>query len=93
MVKKNIIKNKMEYVDTDIDYKKRIRTEIIFTPFLIFLPLIVGILLVNDWYVRDIVLGEFDLFGEFLLGILIITVNIIFDIPLVRTLINQIKNK
>jgi len=93
MVNKKIDNKNMEYIDDDLDYKKRIRTEIIFTPLLIFVPLIIGILLINDWFIRDIIRGEIDLFGELLLGLLIITVNIIFDIPFIRNLIRQIKEK
>lgn len=66
--------------------KKIVRTELILAPLLITLPLIIGFLLIYDWYTRDYLLGELELIGELMLGVIIITGNIIFDIPFIRTL-------
>jgi len=69
------------------DDAKLFKTEILLTPILILIPFLVGFYLIYDWYIRDIVLNELDLFTELLLGLIIIFGNLIFDIPLIRSLI------
>ena len=79
------MKKKMDYIDTE-DLKKIVRFEIVLTPLLVIFPFLVGFFLIYDWYNRDFLLNQFDLLGELMLGLLIIAVNIIFDIPFIRYL-------
>ena len=76
---------KTEYLETE-DGEKRIKLEILFTPIILTVPFIVGVLLIYDWYNRDITLNQLELEGELMLGIIILIVNIIFDIPFVKSL-------
>jgi len=76
---------KTEYLETE-DGGKRIRLEILFTPIIFTVPFIIGILLIYDWYNRDVTLNRLELEGELILGIVILIVNIIFDIPFVKSL-------
>ncbi len=78
-------KKEMEYVENDENTLKVIKTEILFTPILIIIPLIVGILLINDWYFRDFIKGEFNLYGELVIGLIIIFGNIVFDFFLIKS--------
>ena len=77
---------KTDYIDGKKNFEKIIRTELIFAPFLIILPLFVGCWFIFDWYIRDFVLNNLDLTAELLLGIMIIFGNIIFDIPFLKSL-------
>ena len=77
----------LQYVKNDGFGDRIFRVEILLAPLLVFAPLLVGLLLIHDWYVRDFLLGNLDLFRELLLGIIIITGNIIFDIPFLNSLI------
>ncbi len=79
-------KQKMEYMKKGNNNAKVIRTEILFTPLLIVIPLIISILLINDWYIRGFSVNNPAFNGELLLGIIILVGNIAFDIPLVKTL-------
>lgn len=81
----------MEYVNSEQILEKTIRAEIILTPLLVFLPLFIGCFLIYDWYNRDFLLQELDLFGELLLGFVIVFFNIIFDIPFIKNIINAVK--
>ena len=83
-MKKNMNK-KTEYLETK-DGEKRIRLEILFTPIILIIPFTIGILLIYDWYNRDLTLNHLELEGELMLGIIILVVNIIFDIPFVKSL-------
>ena len=65
---------------------KVIRTEILFTPLLIIAPFLVGIFLINDWYVRGFSMNNPAFNGELLLGIIILIGNIMFDIPFLKSL-------
>jgi len=77
---------KMQYVKNINNNKKLIRTEIILTPLLVIAPIIISLLLIFDWFTRDFLTNELDLFGELMLGIIIIIVNIMFDIPFIKSL-------
>jgi hypothetical protein len=79
-------KNEMKYIKKEFYFSKVIRAEILFTPFLIALPLIVGFSLIYDWYARGIVDSNPAFNGELVLGIVIIAGNIVFDIPFVKSL-------
>lgn len=81
---------KTEYLETE-DGGKRIRLEILFTPIILIVPFTIGILLIYDWYNRDITLNLLELEGELMLGIIILVVNIIFDIPFVKSLRKTLK--
>ena len=83
-MKKNMNK-KTECLETK-DGEKRIRLEILFTPLILIVPFTIGILLIYDWYNRDLTLNHLELEGELMLGIIILVVNIIFDIPFVKSL-------
>lgn len=76
----------MKYIKKQYYFSKIIRTEILFTPLLIGLPLIVGFLFIYDWYSRGILEGCTAFNGELILGIIIIIGNIAFDIPFIKSL-------
>ena len=86
LVNKMKYKEKMYYIKEKNDTSRLIRTEILFTPILIFAPLIVGILFILDWVTRGILEGDSGYVGTLILGIIIIVVNIIFDIPFLKSL-------
>jgi len=88
MVKKNIESEiSLEYMENERFYDEKIvRTELLAAPFLVFIPMLVGFLLVYDWYVRDFLWGNLNLFSELLLGFIIIIGNILFDISFIRSL-------
>jgi hypothetical protein len=86
--------NEMEYVKNQSNYNKIVRTELLLMPILVIIPLIVGSLLIYDWYVRGLLKGSsLDYFGELLLGIIILFVNILFDIPFLKSLKELSKKK
>jgi len=87
MVKNMNDKKSLQYLKNEkINDKKIFRTEIIFTPLLFVAPLIVGVFLIYDWYTRDFIFNELNLFGELILGITIIIGNFLFDIPFIKSL-------
>jgi hypothetical protein len=67
---------------------KVIKTEILFTPLLIFLPIIVAGFLINDWYYRGFSMGDAAYDGELIIGVIILIGNIIFDVPFVKSLLS-----
>jgi hypothetical protein len=83
--------NEMEYLKNSADNVKVVRTEILFTPLLIVLPLIVGYFLINDWYNRDFITSELELTGELMIGIIILAGNIMFDVPFIKFLLTRRK--
>jgi len=84
---------KMQYVKKGNDDEKIIRTEILLTPLLVIAPLIVSFLLFYDWFTRDYLTNELDLFGELMLAVIILIVNVMFDIPFIRSLRELSKKK
>lgn len=77
----------MKYLKSKDNGSKVIRTEILFTPVLIVIPFIIGFLLINDWYYRGVLEGNSaEFYGEFVIGLIIIFGNILFDIPFIRSL-------
>jgi hypothetical protein len=86
-------KENMNYIKNNNSNAKVIRTEILFTPLLIFAPLAIGLLLIYDWLARDFLTGELDLLGELMLGIIILICNIMFDIPFIKSLRELSKKK
>jgi ABC-type molybdate transport system permease subunit len=88
MVKKNIDNDKsVEYLENERFYDEKIvRTELLAAPLLVFIPMLIGFLLVYDWYVRDFLENNLNLFSELVLGFIIIIGNVLFDIPFIRSL-------
>ena len=81
-----MVKKEMEYVKKQYYFSKIIRTEILFTPLLIGLPLIVGSFFIYDWYIRGVIGNCTAHNGELILGIIIIIGNIAFDMPFIKSL-------
>jgi hypothetical protein len=79
-------KENMKYVKKGNNIKKLIRTEMLFTPLLIVLPLIVGFYLLFDWYFRGFIIGDASYNSQFFIGIFLIVGNIVFDIPFIISL-------
>lgn len=79
-------KEKMEYMKKDNNYAKVIRTEILFTPLLIIVPIFVSIFLIYDWFTRGFSVNNPAYDGELMLGIIILVGNIIFDILFIKSL-------
>jgi hypothetical protein len=78
--------DKMKYIKKEFYFKKVIRTEILFTPLLIGLPLAVGIILIYNWFARGFIEGNPTYNCEIIIGILVIIGNIAFDIPFIKSL-------
>jgi len=84
---KKIMKNKeMYYLKVKRSDKNIVRTEILLTPLLIGLPMIIGILLICDWFYRGFLTCSSIFDGELIFGIIILVSNIMFDIPFIRSL-------
>lgn len=84
---KKIMKNKeMYYLKVKRSDKNIVRTEILLTPLLIGLPMIIGILFICDWFYRGFLTYSSVFDGELILGIIILVSNIMFDIPFIRSL-------
>lgn len=81
------MKNKeMYYLKVKRSDKNIVRTEILLTPLLIGLPMIIGILFICDWFYRGFLTCSSVFDGELILGIIILVSNIMFDIPFIRSL-------
>jgi len=80
-------KNEEEYLKTEYNNLRIVRTEILFTPLLVLLPLIVAGLLINDWFFSGFSKGVSGYDGELILAIIILVSNIMFDIPFIKSLI------
>lgn len=76
----------MDYLKKEKDTVKVIKTELLFAPILIFLPLIVGLIFIIDWYNHGFIQGMAGLEGHLIIGFIIIFGNIIFDIPFIMSL-------
>jgi len=85
-------KNGEDYLKVQDNNLRIIRTEMLFTPILVFLPLIAAGLFINDWFSNGFLKGVSGYDGELILAIIILVFNIAFDIPFVRSLI-QFKKK
>jgi hypothetical protein len=83
---------KEEYMKTDYSDLKVVKTEIMLTPLLIVLPIVVAVFLINDWFNSGFLKGSSVYNGELLLAIIILVGNIMFDIPFIGSLI-QYKKK
>ena len=76
----------MQYLKKEKSTSKVIRTEVLFTPILVIVPFIVGLIFIYDWYVRGFIEGNSGFTGELMIGVVIISINIIFDIPFIKSL-------
>ena len=85
--------DRMDYLESDRIDDKVIRNELVFLPFLVLIPLIVGFYLIFDWYNRDFVSGIYNLNGEVVLGLVILLVNLLFDIPFIQSIRKFSKKK
>ena len=79
---------KEEYMKTDYSDLKVVKTEIMLTPLLIVLPIVVAVFLINDWFNSGFLKGNSVYNGELLLAIIILIGNIMFDVPFIRSLIH-----
>ena len=80
-------KQDMEFIKKENNYSKLIRTELLFTPLLIILPITVSILLIFDWYIRGFLENNAIMYnGELVIGIIILVSNFFFDIPFIKSL-------
>lgn len=89
------MKKEMVYLKKGNNTEKVIRTELLLTPVLVFMPLFIGLLFIYDWYSRGFVEGASGYFGTLLIGIIILVSNFLFDIPFIKSLmeITRSKNK
>lgn len=88
------MKNKeMYYLKVKRSDKSTVRTEILFAPLLIILPLFAGILFIYDWFYRGFLTYSPAFDGELIIGIIILVANILFDIPFIQSLNSNLKRK
>ena len=66
---------------------KIFRSELVFTPLLVALPVLVSIFLIYDWYSRGVSTGNTIYNGELILAVIILIGNFMFDIPFIRSLV------
>jgi hypothetical protein len=92
---KNMNESNMEYMKSQSNNERVIRTEILFTPLLVALPIFIGLMFIYDWYSRGFVEGNYEYFGTLILGIIIIIGNLLFDVPFIKSLrkLTKMKNK
>ena len=77
----------MEKRDNGLEKFRNIRTEVLFTPLLVILPIVIAIFLIYDWFCRGFLQGFSIYDSELMIGVIILIANIIFDIPFIRSLI------
>ena len=87
-----MVKNEEEYLKNDYNNLRIVRTEILFTPLLVLLPLVIAGFLINNWFYNGFSKGISGYDGELILAIIILVCNIMFDIPFIGSLI-QFKKK
>ena len=80
-----------KYLKTDYSNLKVIKTEILLTPLLISAPLLVSGFLINNWFLNGFSKGVSSHDGEFMLAIIILVGNIMFDIPFASSMIKYKK--
>ncbi|MDH7507350.1 MAG: hypothetical protein QHH15_06175 [Candidatus Thermoplasmatota archaeon] len=84
-------KNDFDYLKIHYNNLRLIRAEILFTPLLILLPIIVSIFLVINWYFNGFLKGVSDYNVGVVLALIILLCNIVFDIPFIKTLLKYNK--
>lgn len=80
-------KNEKEYLKNKDNNLRIVRTEILFTPLLILLPIIVSFFLIYNWFFNGFSKSVSDYDGQLMIAIIILFTNILFDIPFIKTLI------
>jgi len=80
------MRKETEYLKKEGTNKKLLRAELLFAPPLIIAPVLVSVFFINDWFVRGFSTGISDYNGEILLAIIILSGNILFDIPFIKSL-------
>ena len=88
-----MIESDMEYMKNQSSNERIIRTEILFTPLLVILPIFIGLMFIYDWYSRGFVEGNPGYLGTLIIGIIIIIGNILFDVPFIKSLRKLTKMK
>jgi hypothetical protein len=63
-----------------------VKTELWFTPLLIIFPLIVSSIMISTWYLKGYNQGTPLYNAELIIGVLILIINICFDIPFLRSI-------
>jgi hypothetical protein len=82
---------KIKYFETWSQVKKMIRVELGFAPFLVLLPIFISILFIWSWYYKGYLAGNSIYDGHLILGLIILVLNIVFDIPFIKSLITYSK--
>jgi len=77
----------MYYLKVKRNDRNIVRIEILLTPLLIGLPIIVGFLFIYDWFYRGFLTNSSVFDGELIIGIIILVSNIMFDIPFIKSLL------
>lgn len=80
------MRKETEYLKKEKGNAKLRRAELWLAPLLILVPILVSVFLINDWFVRGFSTGISDYNGEILLAIIILSGNILFDIPFIKSL-------
>ncbi|UCF13688.1 MAG: hypothetical protein JSW06_05365 [Thermoplasmatales archaeon] len=80
--------NKKSNLDKEPNNTRLMRLELIFAPLLIFLPIVVSIFLIRDWFYRGFSKGISTYDGELFLAIIILVGNIVFDVLFLKSLIS-----
>ena len=78
-----------EYVKTDDSKLKLIRLELWLSPVLIITPIVISILLLWNWYLGGYIGGSPVYNGELMLALIILIGNLIFDVPLIKSLFKR----
>ncbi len=69
------------------------RMELWFAPFIIILPCVVSIVFLVEWYTQGFLAGNILYTTQGLLGVCILTGNLLFAIPFIKTLHHRNKGK
>ncbi len=72
--------------------KLLLRLELWFAPLLLVVPVIVSVVFLLEWYTKGFLMGSSAYDGEFLLGLLVLVGNMLFDLPFIRS-IRTLKRK
>jgi hypothetical protein len=72
--------------------KLLLRLELWFAPLLLFVPLIVSLILLWEWYAKGFISQSSSYDGALFLGLLLLIGNLVFDIPFLRS-IRMLKKK
>jgi hypothetical protein len=72
--------------------KLLLRLELWFAPLLLLLPLLVSLIFLWEWYAKGFIVGSSRYDGEFLLGLILLFGNLVFDVPFLRS-IRMLKKK